>query len=134
MTLTAALIASLTIPLSGQATAPRSKEDVRNVIRLARAYVVQHPALAQGLVNQVGYDQLSRGQVDRAVQTFKNNAEAFPDSPNVHDSLGDAYCRAGDNASAKRSYEQAAHVAETRSPPHPRLNWYREKAKKGCTP
>jgi predicted alpha/beta superfamily hydrolase len=105
-----------------------------DVLRLARAYTAQYPAMAQRLVNQVGYDQLRRGQIDRAVQTFKKNAETFPDSPNVHDSLGDAYCRAGDAASALRSYQQAAHVAEKRSPPHPRLGWYREKAKKGCAP
>lgn len=105
-----------------------------DVLRLARAYAAQYPAMAEGLVNQLGYDQLRRGQVDRAVQTFKKNAEAFPDSPNVHDSLGDAYCRAADAAAALRSYQQAAHVAEGRSPPHPRLGWYREKARKGCAP
>ena len=105
-----------------------------DVIRLARAYAAQYPAMAERLVNQVGYDQLRQGQVDRAVQTFKKNAEAFPDSPNVHDSLGDAYCRAGDAASAVRSYQQAAHVAEKRSPSHPRLGFYRDKAKKGCAP
>jgi len=105
-----------------------------DVIRLARAYAAQYPAMAERLVNQVGYDQLRQGQVDRAVQTFKKNAEAFPDSPKVHDSLGDAYCRAGDAASAVRSYQQAAHVAEKRSPSHPRLGFYRDKAKKGCAP
>jgi tetratricopeptide (TPR) repeat protein len=103
-----------------------------DVLRLSRAYAVQYPAMAERLVNQVGYDQLKRGQVDRAVQTFKKNVEAFPDSPNVHDSLGDAYCRAGDAASAVRSYQRAAQVAEKRSPQHPRLGSYREKAKKGC--
>ena len=103
-----------------------------DVLRLARAYAVLYPAMAQSLVNQAGYDQLRRGQVDRAVQTFKKNAEAFPNSPNVYDSLGDAYCKAGDTAAAVRSYQQAAQVAEKQSPPHPRLGWYREKAKKGC--
>jgi len=103
-----------------------------DVIRLARAYSAPYPAMSERLVNQVGYDQLRRGQVERAVQTFKKNAETFPDSPNVYDSLGDAYCRAGDSASAIRSYQQAAQVAEKRSPTHPRLGWYREKAKKGC--
>ena len=68
------------------------------------------------------------------MQTFKNNTEAFPGSPNVHDSLGDAYCRAGDVASARQSYEQAARVAETQSPPHPRLARYLEKANKACAP
>lgn len=105
-----------------------------DVLRLASAYTAQYPVMAEGLVNQVGYDQLKRGQVERAVQTFKSNAEAFPDSPNVHDSLGDAYCGAGDAVSGQRSYQQAARVAEKRSPPHPRLGWYLEKANKGCAP
>jgi Flp pilus assembly protein TadD len=99
---------------------------------MARTYAVPYPALAERLVNQVGYDQLRRGQTDRAVKTFKDNAGAFPDSPNVHDSLGDAYCRAGDAVSARESYARAARVAETRSPPHPRAGWYRDKANKGC--
>jgi predicted alpha/beta superfamily hydrolase len=102
------------------------------VLRMAKTYAVPYPALSERLVNQVGYDQLKRGQTDRAVKTFKDNADAFPDSPNVHDSLGDAYCRAGDEASARQSYARAARVAETRSPPHPRAAWYRDKANKGC--
>ena len=105
-----------------------------DVLRLARTYVGQYPGLAESLVNQVGYDQLKRGQIDRAVQTFKKNAEAFPDSPNVYDSLGDAYCRAGDEATARKSYEQAANVAEKRNPSNARISWYRDKAKKGCAP
>jgi predicted alpha/beta superfamily hydrolase len=105
-----------------------------DVVRMARGYAAQYAAMAEGLVNQVGYDQLKRGQVERAVQTFKNNADAFPDSPNVHDSLGDAYCRAAAVASAQASYERAARAAEKRSPTHPRIAWYRDKAKKGCAP
>lgn len=103
-------------------------------LRLARAYTTQYPALAEHLVNQVGYDQLRRGQLDRALQTFKTNVEAFPDSPNVHDSLGDAYCRLGDGAAARRSYQKAAQVAEARSPQHPRLAFYRQQANKVCPP
>ena len=102
------------------------------VLRMARTYAVPYPALAERLVNQVGYDQLRRGQIDSAVKTLKDNARAFPDSPNVHDSLGDAYCRAGDETSARESYARAARVAETRSPPHPRAGSYRDKANKGC--
>ena len=105
-----------------------------DLLRLARAYAAPYPAMAERLVNQVGYAQLKRGQVDQALQTFKSNAEAFPDSPNVHDSLGDAYCRARDAESARQSYQRAVRVAETRSPSHPRLDWYREKVTKGCPP
>ena len=104
------------------------------VIVLANTYSAQYPAMSERMVNQVGYELLRRGQVKQAVETFKKNAETFPASPNVHDSLGDAYCRAGDAALGRQSYQQAARVAETRSPPHPRLGWYQEKANKGCVP
>ena len=102
--------------------------------RLAKTYASFYPALSEGLVNQVGYDQLRKDKVSEAVKTFLANVDAFPDSPNVYDSLGDAYCRAGDPAAAKQSYERAARAAEKRSPTHPRIAGYREKASKGCTP
>ena len=104
------------------------------VMRLAKTYAVPYPAMAERLVNQTGYDLLTRGDVARAVQTFKDNAAAFPGSPNVHDSLGDAYCRAGEATSAVASYQQAARVAETSTPPHPRLGSYQKKANTGCPP
>ena len=103
-----------------------------DALRLSGAYVTEYPVLAEAVVNLVGYDQLRRGQVDQAVRTFTENVKAFPDSPNVYDSLGDAYCKAGDAAAARRSYGDAARVAAKRSPPHPRLGWYQDKAEKGC--
>lgn len=112
------------------------REDGRHddLLRLADAYAVQYPAMAEGVVNQVGYDQLQGGHTDRAVQTFKRNVEAFPQSPNVHDSLGDAYCRASDVSAAGESYRRAARVAEAQAPPHPRLDRYRKKGDSPCTP
>ena len=103
-------------------------------VQLARTYGAAYPAFAERLVNQVGYDQLKRGQTDRALRTFKANADTYPGSPNVHDSLGDGYCRAGDAASARQSYERAARAAAAQSPPHPRLESYRDKATQGCAP
>lgn len=105
-----------------------------DVVRLAKAYARPYPAMAEQLVNQVGYDLLKRGETARAVQAFKDNAGTFPGSPNVHDSLGDAYCRAGDAAAAIASYQQAARVAEASTPPHPRLASYQKKAQGGCPP
>jgi len=103
-------------------------------MRLAHAYVRPYPVLSERLVNQVGYDLLARGEVARAVQAFKDNAAAFPASPNVFDSLGDAYCRAGDAPAAIASFQQAARVAAASAPPHPRLASYQKKAQAGCAP
>jgi len=119
--------------LSQAAAVAVAAAQYNEVLEMARTYKVPYPALAERLANQVGYDQLRRGQADRAVKTFKDNADAFPESPNVYASLGDAYCRAGDDASARQSYARAARIAETRSPPHPRATWYADKATKGCS-
>ena len=105
-----------------------------DVVRLARTYATPYPAMAERLVNRVGYDQLARGQVAPALQTFKSNVEAFPNSTNAHDSLGDAHCRAGDAAAAIASYRQAARVAEASTPQHPGLASYQKKASAGCAP
>lgn len=104
------------------------------VLQMANTYAAPYPSMAERLVNQVGYDQLRRGDLVQAVETFKKNAAAFPGSPNTHDSLGDGYCRAGEAALGRQSYQEAARVAGTRSPPHPRLGWYQDRANKGCTP
>jgi cytochrome c-type biogenesis protein CcmH/NrfG len=41
---------------------------------------------------------------------FKLNADAFPQSANVWDSLGEAYLKAGDVKEAERNYEQSLHL------------------------
>ena len=105
-----------------------------DVVTLANAYAASYPGAAENLVNQVGYDLLRRGQLERAVEVFKKNAAAFPASPNVHDSLGDAYCRAGNAALGQQSYQAAVRAAEARTPQPARLSWYRDKAAKGCAP
>lgn len=72
----------------------------------------------QFMLNRIGYDLLGSGRTGAAVAAFELNAEAFPKSANVHDSLGDALARHGDRARAIESYEKALEidpgVAETR--------------------
>lgn len=103
------------------------------VIQLANSYAARYPDMAENLVNQAGYELLKEGHIDRALHAFKKNSELFPNSPNVFDSLGDGYCRAGDQAKASETFQQAVRVAETQSPSHPRLTSYKEKAIKGCS-
>lgn len=107
-------------------------ERYSDVRKLAASSAAHYPSLAEALVNEIGYDQLRRGQLERALETFQLNSAAFPESPSVHDGLGDAYCRAGNAAAGRESYQRAAHLAGTRSPPHPRTERYQEKAREGC--
>lgn len=101
-----------------------------DVFALSDAYRASYPLLSEQLVNAVGYARLGHGETDQAVRTFQANVERFPDSPNVHDSLGDGYCAAGDTASARASYGEAARLAERES--HPRLAYYRANEQEGC--
>jgi dienelactone hydrolase len=46
-------------------------------------------------INLLGYGLLQRGQTEEAVELFKLNTEAYPDSANAEDSLSDGYLAAG---------------------------------------
>jgi tetratricopeptide (TPR) repeat protein len=58
-------------------------------------------------VNMLGYEHLQRDLTDLAIAIFSFNVEAFPESPNVYDSLGEAYMVKGDTALAIRSYRRS---------------------------
>lgn len=59
------------------------------------------------VVNLAGYQQLRDGEVDAAILTFQKNVAWHPESANVHDSLGEAFERAGRLADAAREYRAA---------------------------
>jgi Flp pilus assembly protein TadD len=50
---------------------------------------------------------LEKKDAPAAIRVFMLNAQAFPNSANVWDSLADAYMRAGDMKAAKRNYEKS---------------------------
>ena len=49
----------------------------------------------EATVNVIGYEHMQAGDLKTATEIFQLNAMAFPNSPNVYDSLGDAYLAAG---------------------------------------
>jgi len=61
----------------------------------------------EGSLNSFGYDLLEKKDTAGAIQVFKLNAETFPDSPNVWDSLAEAYMKSGDAKNAQVNYERA---------------------------
>jgi D-alanyl-D-alanine carboxypeptidase len=63
--------------------------------------------LGESALNSLGYSLLRKGFRDAAVRVFEWNVAAHPQSPNVHDSLGEAYLSAGRQQDARRSYETA---------------------------
>jgi len=64
----------------------------------------------EATVNFVGYEHLQAGDLKTATEIFKLNAMAFPTSPNVYDSLGDAYVAAGEKQLALENARKALHL------------------------
>ena len=81
-------------------------------------------------MNAAGYVQLRSGRLAEGLATLTENARMFPDSPNVHDSLGDAQCLNGDEKGALESRQNAVRAAERAS--HPRLSSYQAKLTMPC--
>ncbi len=71
----------------------------------------------EAVVNLMGYEALTRSETERALAFFRLNAETYPGSANVWDSLGDALDRAGKKDEALASYEKAAGIAEAEGDP-----------------
>lgn len=71
-------------------------------------------ALYEDQMNHVGYRLLRSGKTVEAIEAFKLNAEAFPKSSNVYDSLGDAYNVHGDKELAVRNYRKCLELDLTK--------------------
>ena len=63
----------------------------------------------EATVNFIGYEHMQAGDLKGAIQIFQLNVMAFPNSPNVYDSLSDAYVADGQK---QRADENAKKVLE----------------------
>ena len=73
--------------------------------------------IPENTMNLIGYQLLAARRLDDAIAVFESNRIAYPESPNVHDSLGDAYEAKGELQKAKESFERAATLGrETNDP------------------
>lgn len=61
----------------------------------------------EGAVNTIGYDHLQAGDTQDAIEIFKLNVAAFPNSPNTYDSLSDGYIAAGQKGLALQNAKRA---------------------------
>ena len=67
----------------------------------------------EGLANVIGYEHLQEGDNKAAIEIFKLNANAFPDSANVYDSLSDAYLADGQKDLARENAKKALQMLAT---------------------
>jgi tetratricopeptide (TPR) repeat protein len=61
----------------------------------------------EATMNSFGYKLMGMKRLDQAIEIFKLNTEAYPQSSNVWDSLGEAYMNKGDKELAIKNYEKA---------------------------
>ena len=69
--------------------------------------VTWYKPFSEGDMNRAGYDALRRGRTADAIIAFRMNADAYPDSWNVWDSLGEAQRANGDVTGAIESYKKS---------------------------
>jgi len=61
-------------------------------------------------LNMLGYQLLQAGRTDQAIEFLKLNAESYPESANVYDSLGEAYLLKGNKEEAKKNFEKSLKI------------------------
>ena len=62
---------------------------------------------SEAVMNRLGYEHLQAGDNKSAVELMKLNASAYPHSPNVYDSLSDAYLADGQKDLARQNAKKA---------------------------
>jgi len=65
------------------------------------------------IVNQLGYEHILLGDMKGAIEILKLNAAAYPNSPNVYDSLSDAYLADGQKELALLNARKAVELLAT---------------------
>jgi dienelactone hydrolase len=85
--------------------------------------------LPEFIVNLLGYEHLQSGDIKGAVEILKLNAMAYPASPNVYDSLSDAYLADGQKGLALQDAQKAVELlANDTADGEERRNGIRESA------
>ena len=59
------------------------------------------------VLNALGYNYVRQSKLKEAIRIFQLNVEAYPQSSNVYDSLGEAYMLNGDKDLAIENYEKS---------------------------
>ena len=81
----------------------RARQVYRDVKSTDLAYVL----FREETLNLLGYQFLQEKRIGEAIEVFKLNREAYPQSWNAYDSLGEAYMISGDKEMAIRNYRKS---------------------------
>jgi len=72
----------------------------------------------ENFLNRLGYQILTAKIYDQAIEVFKLNVEKHPESPNVYDSLGEAFETTGQFRLAHENYERAVKLGKETNDPN----------------
>jgi imidazolonepropionase-like amidohydrolase len=89
---------------------PLERGDSAAVLAAWRALPGEHQVVSEfveGRLNDLGYQKLTDGDIAGAVAVFAAIVEAFPESWNAWDSLGEGHMSNGDREEAIRCYERS---------------------------
>jgi dienelactone hydrolase len=79
----------------------------------ARQRYPKEVIFTEPVMNRLGYESLQAGDIKSSIDLFKLNVAAYPDSPNVYDSLGDAYLANGQTDLARQNAEKTLDLLAT---------------------
>jgi len=94
---------------------PGGAAKLADVLARARRSDPNATPFSETLANLIGYEHLQEGDTKGAIEIFKLNAKAFPNSPNVYDSLSDAYLADAQSALAIQNAEKVLQLLESDS-------------------
>ncbi|RUT68201.1 serine hydrolase [Flavobacterium cupreum] len=69
--------------------------------------------IKEGDMNNAAYQLLQTGKIKEAIEVFKINVAAFPNSGNVYDSLAEAYLKDGNTKLAIENYKKSVELDPT---------------------
>jgi dienelactone hydrolase len=102
---------------------PGGAAKVAKKLEEARARDPKAKLFREDIVNFMGYEHLQAQDTKGAIEILKLNAVAYPNSPNVYDSLSDAYFADGQRDLARQNAKKAlALLASDTSDPEDRRN------------
>jgi dienelactone hydrolase len=86
---------------------PGGAAKVAKNLEEARQHDPKAKLFPEDIVNYMGYEHLQAQDNKGAIEILKLNAEAYPNSPNVYDSLSDAYFADGQRDLARENAKKA---------------------------
>jgi dienelactone hydrolase len=86
---------------------PGGAAKVRQLLGETRKHDPKATLFSEANVNFVGYDHIQSGDSKGAIEILKLNIDAYPNSPNVYDSLSDAYLADGQKDLARQNAKKA---------------------------